>query len=769
MAEVLLAEYGRAKTINFDLYEVDGVDFRVDAADGGSDCSIMKDEGAEGTCTNDFVDEGQSYSLALTATEMQAARVTILVVDSATKVYLDKHIYIETYGHPSSQHPNMTPYWTNGAVNDVSASSSAWTFDGFTEATADHVIGGLLTFTSGANKGQCRPVSDFTSTVITVNPAFLAAPADNDEFVIAPRPAASALDWVNGERLDLLLDAIPTTAMRGTDSAALASVATEARLAELDAGNLPTDIAAIPTTAMRGTDNVVLAGPTKAEMDAAHALLATEANIGVAGAGLTDLGGMSTGMKGEIESEVNDALVALHLDHLVIAQGTVETSGSNSITQVQTTLTEASNDHYKHGTILFLDNAEAGQYRTIITYTGATGIIAWDRALTGIPADGTEFILLPVGADAGAVWDEILTAAEHNIATSAGRRVRQAEEFQGYEGGAIHIDTVNGSAGAVDYTNGTIENPVNNMGDALTLAASLGYFRFQIANGSAIVLGATVNNYIFEGFHWTLDLSDEDIADSVFIGAEVTGVGTGTGTQLFLDGFMGAATLPANTHIHGAALTGKQTLGTGSRFFDNCHSGIAGTGTITFDFQVGIGNTDLNIRHHSGGIELQNMGDTGVDQASIEGWGQYILNANCDGGTLVIRGNFEKTDNSGNVTIIETARIDTLQINTEADLALSDYAGPTKAEMDAAHALLATPAQVKTQVDAGFTTQMADSMVADGTIPTREQALLFINRFFQEFIYSGTTLTIFKEDGTTAIATFTLDDETNPTGATRAT
>jgi len=42
-------------------------------------------------------------------------------------------------------------------------------------------------------------------------------------------------DWVNGGRLDLLLDAIPTTAMRGTDSAALASVCTETRLSELDA------------------------------------------------------------------------------------------------------------------------------------------------------------------------------------------------------------------------------------------------------------------------------------------------------------------------------------------------------------------------------------------------------------------------------------------------------------------------------------------------------------------------------------------------------
>ena len=39
--------------------------------------------------------------------------------------------------------------------------------------------------------------------------------------------------------------------------------------------------------------------------------------IGAAGAGLTDLGGMSTGMKGEVESEANDALVAQKLDHLV--------------------------------------------------------------------------------------------------------------------------------------------------------------------------------------------------------------------------------------------------------------------------------------------------------------------------------------------------------------------------------------------------------------------------------------------------------------------
>jgi len=65
--------------------------------------------------------------------------------------------------------------------------------------------------------------------------------------VIADSAGLVLNDWQDGGRLDLLLDAIPTTAMRGTDSAALASVCTEVRLAELDAANLPTDIADVPT------------------------------------------------------------------------------------------------------------------------------------------------------------------------------------------------------------------------------------------------------------------------------------------------------------------------------------------------------------------------------------------------------------------------------------------------------------------------------------------------------------------------------------------
>jgi len=58
-------------------------------------------------------------------------------------------------------------------------------------------------------------------------------------------------DTINGIVDDILVDTagLNGDAMRGTNSAALASVCTEGRLSELDAGNLPTDIAAIPTAA----------------------------------------------------------------------------------------------------------------------------------------------------------------------------------------------------------------------------------------------------------------------------------------------------------------------------------------------------------------------------------------------------------------------------------------------------------------------------------------------------------------------------------------
>jgi hypothetical protein len=121
MQGMTLRKYGVQTTINFELFEVDGINFRVNAVHAAGDSVIMKNEGAEASTANGFTDEGKGYSLVLSETEMQAARIVIYLVDlTATKVWLDKAIVIETYGHASAMHA----FDLNTATQDVNVASS---------------------------------------------------------------------------------------------------------------------------------------------------------------------------------------------------------------------------------------------------------------------------------------------------------------------------------------------------------------------------------------------------------------------------------------------------------------------------------------------------------------------------------------------------------------------------------------------------------------------------------------------------------------------
>ena len=78
-------------------------------------------------------------------------------------------------------------------------------------------------------------------------------------------------------------------------------------------------------------------------------------------------------------------------------------------------------------------------------------------------------------------------------------------------------------------------------------------------------------------------------------------------------------------------------------------------------------------------------------------------------------------------------------------------------------------AEVQSEVDDALDTIVADSVPADGTRPTFEQALYMIWQFLAERSVSGTTVTVKKADGSTGLMTFTLNDATTPTSITRAT
>ena len=78
-------------------------------------------------------------------------------------------------------------------------------------------------------------------------------------------------------------------------------------------------------------------------------------------------------------------------------------------------------------------------------------------------------------------------------------------------------------------------------------------------------------------------------------------------------------------------------------------------------------------------------------------------------------------------------------------------------------------AEVQSEVDDAIAATIADSVPADGTIPSVKQALYMIWQFLAERSVSGTTVTVKKADGSTGLMTFTLDDATTPTSITRAT
>lgn len=248
--------------------------------------------------------------------------------------------------------------------------------------------------------------------------------------------------------------------------------------------------------------------------------------------------------------------------------------------------------------------------------------------------------------------------------------------LSGYEHNSIWIDTVNGSAGTVDYVNGTVDNPVNSIADANTLAASLGISRFEIASNSSITFAAAQTNQIFHGDKWTLALGGQNVAGSSFIGAAVSGVMAGTGVlQYFIDCVINATSIIKGTVFKRCLIASTITVvEAGEHLFTQCSSSVAGAGTPTFDFGSALNSSNLSVRNHSGGWTIENMGaGTGTYNASFEGNGQIIWAASCSAtSNASIRGHWKITDNAGGAV---TETLDDIISDLNAVKAVTDQQG----------------------------------------------------------------------------------------------
>lgn len=291
-----------------------------------------------------------------------------------------------------------------------------------------------------------------------------------------------------------------------------------------------------------------------------------------------------------------------------------------------------------------------------------------------------------VGADAGKVAVRFFASGLSSATLTVDQIVVEKTSIAslvGYSNGSIWVDTVGGTAGTVDFVNGVADKAVLTWADALTLSASLGIKRFEIANGSTIALSASSDNLSLTGEAWTLQLAGKSIANMHVRGAKVSGTSTGSGSD-FHDCAMGTVTI-GPCDIIDCRFTSKTSGGftmqtAGDYTFHKCGSMVAGNDSPIFTFP-GAGNTFISDRAGSGGRQYEGM--SAGDLASIEGWGQFI-EGTCSGGAVTIRGCMTKSGIT-NITLTDDARFDVDQINAECDTALSDYDGPTNTEMEAVH------------------------------------------------------------------------------------
>src|SRR3989337_1245053 len=111
---------------------------------------------------------------------------------------------------------------------------------------------------------------------------------------------------------------VNTVQINGTSQTAGDVTADTAAILVDTSTTLETDLDAIIAAVITNAAGVDIAADIIAVKADTAAILVDTAVIGAAGAGLTDLGGMSTTMKAQVETEANDALVANNLDHIAL-------------------------------------------------------------------------------------------------------------------------------------------------------------------------------------------------------------------------------------------------------------------------------------------------------------------------------------------------------------------------------------------------------------------------------------------------------------------
>jgi len=272
--------------------------------------------------------------------------------------------------------------------------------------------------------------------------------------------------------------------------------------------------------------------------------------------------------------------------------------------------------------------------------------------------DGLNFDGNNVLADVMAMNSGVVTAAA--IADNAIDAPTYANDaqFMVY-GGAVWVDTTNGTAGAVVGVNGLPSLPCRGFAKAKIIADAIGIKTFCILGGGDQSIKATMNGYTFMGIgdpaRNKIDLNSQDIGGSMFIDLNITGI-QGGDRAAFVRCALKDVSLDAVALQCG--LRGDITLlGDRDNVFLGCASSVPGGLTPTLIFSGG--SESVQFRGYSGGIHLYGMGAN--DSLSFEAIGGQLqigagVNVNAE---ISARGMITITDSTAglnNLTYAATAQ-----------------------------------------------------------------------------------------------------------------
>ena len=461
----------------------------------------------------------------------------------------------------------------------------------------------------------------------------------------------------------------------------------------------------------------------------------------------------------EVQSEVNDGLVAFWTSPATLvdlvwdevltgATHNVNNSSGKRLRQVATTIfsqgtaqSATANQIQLAPGAISLDNQFVRSKIILIAGTGAgqEAIITNSVASTDTLTVSPSWLVTPNAT----TQYEILPAQSHSTVRNGG-----------YDNGAVYVDVSGGTNGVLIGVNGISDKPVLTLAEARIIADEIDVQKFVFDRGIGLpTLDQDYVGWRFEVRSGTaFNLNSKDVSFSVFDRATVTGTALNTSGVTVYETCGIIALTCGESNFLGCGLINSLTMNQVNKRYSANNLFSNGTiGTIPEIIFAGDGINPIFFEASATG-EYVIKGMTAADTLQIMGQCIITLHSTCIGGKVITSGDVAITDNSTGGAMVFSSGM-------TRDI-LTDTATTIPAQITALNDI---------SVADVLTTAMTEAYAADGVAPTLAQAIFIIKQNLENFAFTGTTKTVRAINGTTTVATYTLDDAVEPTSSTRAT